>query len=415
MKPKMFLQQGRTRRQARRKGRGFTLVELLVSVSMSMGVAVGVFALAGQSVRTFSSEARLGDAHVNALTGFERMRADISRAGFHVTPNILRDPHVCGPVPATGLVSDLAAVRIQTGLDEENGITAHRLTLAGAYDWPEQFRVQEYENVNGVHVFRLALQGAEARLRESQVPLAHVFRPNQLLRVITPEGNEQYLTITGVDHATDLSLTTRIEVKATGDLYTAGGDGGNGGYPCGVRALCTDCLVNPVNVVRYQVSSLGPNENYEHMYADKHVGQFYDDEKNRLELVRVELEASGGEVPDSQELVAEYVVGLDFGIHVANLNGAGTQLDFYTADRPEYEDYAGLPQANNIVGPQLLRGLRTRLSVRSRQADRRAASAVDTGTAPYAFQLDANPPRFARVRNIQSDIALNNLYGITWQ
>ncbi len=415
MKREPIVERGRTRKQARRKGRGFTLVELLVSVSMSMGVALGVFALAGQGVRTFSSEARLGDAHVNAITGFERMRADIARAGFHVTPNILRDPHVCGPTPETGLLKSLSAVHINTSPEPVNGVSFHQLTLAGAYDWPEQFRVQEYEYVSGVHVFNLARQGAEARLREQGVPLDQVFRAKQLLRVVTPEGFEQYLTITGVEGSTDLSLNTRIAVKAIGDLYTAGGGDGNGGYQCGVRGHCTDCVVNPVNVIRYEIESLGLSDDYEHMYAPEQSGQFYDDVNNRGELVRVELEANGDVAPGSQELVAEYVVGLDFSIQVVNLNGATPQLEFYKADRPEYEDYAGPPQANNIVGPQLLRGLRTRLSVRSRQADRRATTAVPEGTAPYAFQLSADPPAFARVRNLQADIALNNLYGITWQ
>ena len=408
--------------------RGFTLVELLVSVSMSMAVAVGVFALAGQGVRTFSAETRMGDAHVGALTGFERLREDISRAGLHVTPNIQKDPRVCGPVPQQGVLANLAAVQIIPDVTHPNGVIADTLTLAGAYDWHEQFRVQEYQkNVAGNHVFTLALQGADARLREKGKPITDVFRIGQILRVVTPDGNEQYLTISGLNNVDNLPMGSRIVVTARGTLYTsAGADdvSGSGGYKCGVRGQCTQCLVNPVNVIRYKVDTLGANPKYKNIYASKQVGRFYDDEPHRVELVRVELDAVGDEVQDTEELIAEYVVGLDFGIFVAfvaNQNGAGTQLDFLESDDGNFHRYAGIPEVNNITGPQLLRGLRTRLSVRSRQADRRALEVENPPAAygfpdsPYGIQLGTTPPAYARVRNVQSDIALNNLNGMTWQ
>lgn len=400
--------------------RGFTLVELLVSVSMSMGVALGVFALAGQGVRTFTQESRLGDAQINALTGFERMRADIARAGFHVTPNIKSDPHVCGPPASSGPLSNLAAIRINTGSTPNNGIVADSITLAGAYSYYEQFHVDEYDNTTGNHVFRIDTRGADARMRQAGVPIDEVFKANQLLRVQTPEGNEQYLTIEALNDVSSLPMDQMVNVTATGHLYTKGGYG-ESGYPCGVHGLCRDCLINPVNLIQYRVVSLFDDPNYQHLYASEQFGQFYDDEDSRLELVRVELDANGQDIVGSTELIAEYVVGLDFGIHVAEQNGAAPQLRFFDSDdSTEFSLYAGAPEVNGGGGPQLLRGVRARLSVRSRQADRFNEFEHDSkdpldGTARHLYPLGTTGSAFARVRNIQSDIALNNLYGMNWQ
>ena len=96
------------RRAPRRAPRGFTLVELLVAITAGLFVAVAAFALAKQGSRFFQQEARVANAQFAATLGFDRLRADIARAGFLTTANVQRDPFHCGTTagwPSPGMPS----------------------------------------------------------------------------------------------------------------------------------------------------------------------------------------------------------------------------------------------------------------------------------------------------------------------
>jgi hypothetical protein len=106
---------------------------------------VASFALAKQGSRFFQQEARVANAQFSATLGFDRLRADIARAGFLSTGNVQRDPSVCPNVNPTagwpaGMVG-LAAMRITAatpvdGQDSANGLSPDQLTLAGSYASP---------------------------------------------------------------------------------------------------------------------------------------------------------------------------------------------------------------------------------------------------------------------------------------
>ena len=75
---------------------GFTLVELMVSITGGLFVAIAVFMLAKQSTNLYQSEGRVGTATLGSMVGFERLRQDVERASFLSTPAIRRDPKLCG-------------------------------------------------------------------------------------------------------------------------------------------------------------------------------------------------------------------------------------------------------------------------------------------------------------------------------
>ena len=87
---------------ARRGNAGFTLVELMVALTGGLFISLAVFALSRDSGRFYQSETRLANATVGGMLGFERLRTDIARAGFLISPNAVRDPRLCGSrlVPA---------------------------------------------------------------------------------------------------------------------------------------------------------------------------------------------------------------------------------------------------------------------------------------------------------------------------
>ena len=109
---------------------GFTLVELMVALTGGLFISLAVFALARDSGRFYQREARLANATVSGLIGFERLRADLGRAGFLASPNIARDPRVCA-VPdgtwPTGL-RNLASVQVSTPSVSYAALTANGRT-----------------------------------------------------------------------------------------------------------------------------------------------------------------------------------------------------------------------------------------------------------------------------------------------
>jgi hypothetical protein len=68
--------------------------------------------------------------------------------------------------------------------------------------------------------------------------------------------------------------------------------------------------------------------------------------------------------------------------------------------------------------PELIRTLRVRLGVRSRESDRPAdiAADVDAGATQglYRFNVGGTGDTFARVRTFQADVALNNQMDVLW-
>jgi len=124
------------------EARGFTLVELMVAMVGGMFVSIAVFALAKHASGFSMRQARVADATLQSVVGFERMRADIARAGFLSSPNLSKDPRVCRTADDDlypDRLKQLASVfieRIPDGLSTEateNGLAPRRIRLAGSY------------------------------------------------------------------------------------------------------------------------------------------------------------------------------------------------------------------------------------------------------------------------------------------
>jgi hypothetical protein len=190
-----------------------------------------------------------------------------------------------------------------------------------------------------------------------------------------------------------------------------------------------------VNVIQYDVRSLrtasnygGANASFSPLYAD---GGTTSEDVDRTELVRVEIDAAnGGFMTGTEELVAEYAVDLSFGITVADVTSTPTGYDpalvVIPPGDPQIKSWAG-PTVGLSPGrgPQFVRAVRTRLSVRSRESDRganvmasagaRVPGGSGLGPGVYRFSLSADGGAWARVRTVQAETALHNLANEVFQ
>jgi hypothetical protein len=145
----------------------------------------------------------------------------------------------------------------------------------------------------------------------------------------------------------------------------------------------------------------------------------------RTELVREELDVNGVSIDGTLEVVSEFAVDLAFGASVAQVlvspGPPPTTTQSITWVPSGASDLYTLWAGNNAVtsSPQRIRAVRARLGVRSVEADRLSglSGGSDAGGLPIGpglYRFGVGPNAFARVRTMQSDVALRNQVGVLW-
>jgi prepilin-type N-terminal cleavage/methylation domain-containing protein len=409
-----------TQTTERRQERGFTLVELMVAMVAGLFVSMAVFTLAKHASGFAMRQSRIADATLQSVIGFERLHSDIARAGFLSSPNVVRDPSICGDPGAEGYpaaLARLASVFIETvpaaersGEQTRNGIVPRRITLAGSYESPDMFPVRKVTQEDPPQVFLSPASLGMANINyiptTNESGLARVFGANRALRIVDDAGGVQFATIASISGGENPSIV----LDGSPDVQFRG----SSALKCGVRGDGGNDFVNVVNIVRYDLRDLRGDAALAAMYR---AGPTQDDD--RTELIREELDADGNVIAGTTELIAELAVDLGFSLFVAPTSASDHLQRLDDADVETYAgDPTGLPAGS---GPQLIRAVRAWLSVRSQEADRSTALTMTPAlSGPSRLRVSLNPddgtkPPFARVRTQQATIALPNQARITWQ
>lgn len=404
---------------AKRRARGFTLVELMASLAGGMALAVTVFLLAKHTSSLYQRETRAASATLGSVVGFARLRADIARAGFMASPNIRRDPFVCGS-PSSGswpaLLGSLSSIWIQDtpssslpAFFADNHIAPQQIIMAGNYSSAEAFPIRAvYAQTN---VFVVSLQVATGPLSrigynstgaDKQAILDAAFPAGRAVRIVDKSGRHHYATLQSTAISPDPTLT----LKGSAPALTFRGSSTSG---CGLTGEETGAMINTVNFIRYSLVNLSSDANYKPIFDTQ--GPSYD--ANRVELVRDELDPTGAAISGTRELIAEYAVDLRFRLTVAPSQRTALQY----VQGAAVAQWAGDPATLSAgKGPQLVREVQTWLSVRSREADRTSGVTLTSDGPVYRVGLGSGGTTpFARVRSVQARIALQNQIGVTWQ
>ncbi len=412
--------------------RGFTLVELMVALTGGLFVSIVVFLLARDGSRFYQRESRVANATFAVMTGFERLRSDIARAGFLTSPNIAKDPLFCGDLNDSAwpaLLKSMGSLQVVQGGSPDNatlagnGLDPDRIILSGSYSSVDQFPIRLI--VDDTTSYRIFLQvdsppmariGYSTTLsaEQQEVILSSVFGPGRALRIRDRGGGQHFGTIQSVSGGTQpsiqLSRSPMLRFRSGSDTL------------CGFKGYETGALANVVNFIQYDIRNLATDSNlegttaYAPLYSETASGPFDDD---RTELVRVELDTSGNPIAGTEELVAEYAVDLAFGLTVAEPNVTGPRVKTLDFADDTIDAYVGAGPYSINRGPHFVRAVRARLSVRSREADRPANidPSTDPAVAPGLYRIglgESGTAPFARVRTLQADIALRNQTNVLW-
>jgi hypothetical protein len=401
----------------------------MVALSGGLMFSAFVFMLAKDTTRFYQNELRLSAATQNAVTGFQRLRTDIARAGFLSTPNLSRDPSRCVDLMGdAGYTGNPGLQRLATlNIDTSRGDNQHSIDLMGSYASADTFPIRAVmTGGGGTQVFLQPQSGPMVRLvgqivtptqEQLDAALSNVFHVGRVLRIVDKAGAQQFGLITGVN--TNNVAQPFIQLSNAPALQTKS----SSAQPCGLRGTEAGSLVNVVQRIRYSLVTLTD--------ADVDLAPLLSgatDGGIRQDLVRTELDWSdAGEqlAGTTRELVAEYAVGLHFTLTAADPN-QNFRVTPIGPDR--FAEFAGSPLTAPLnAGPQRIRSVRALLAVRSSAPDRGAdllpdaqgpiAQGVYRVNIDPATPTDGSPapaPRFARVRTLQADIALRNQRNARW-
>ncbi|MEI9951105.1 MAG: prepilin-type N-terminal cleavage/methylation domain-containing protein [Pseudomonadota bacterium] len=403
---------------------GFTLVELMVALTGGLFISLAVFALARDSGRFYQREARMANATVSGLIGFERLRADLGRAGFLASPNAFRDPRLCtvpnGDWPA-GL-KNLASIQLSTPVDTypaltANGRTPPIITLAGSYSSSDVFGAKIVPDGPNV-IFELSTKegaGALRRLGNSGMPdndtMKAVFPLLRTLRIVQ-NGKQYYGQIVGAAGGAQPTVTINSQPPVqfrSGSLIGCG-------LSNVVGSGASTPTINVVNFIQYAVrppQTPTAIAGYQNLFTNSADGP---GEAGRTELTRVELDIEGHVLDRTEEIVAEYAVDLNLQVTaVTSITGCcDPNLAVLSPGDPLFNTFTG-PSFGTGNTPELIRSVRVRLGVRSREADRTAAVANPAAQGLFRFNIGSGTAEtFARVRTFQADVALHNQADILW-
>ena len=410
------------RRPPRR--RGFTLVELLVSLVAGLIVALAVVALSRDSTRTFYEEQRAASAEMSLRLAVDRLRQDIQRTSFMSSGNVLADTFVplsaksadkiptgapAGLQNLAGIRLDLQGSKAATPLSSTagNNFAADAIYLTGNFTTADQYTVQSVSSGSscGGQSFNLAVTSAAwYRVLTSPSPattLSQMFTPvagsEFLARISDDLGRFQYVLVcgtgvTGTQPWVEIDTTTPVDVTPYGFV-----DG--------------RLSINPVQTVKWSLKKLDAATYPQYAPLDPGAGA-----PDKYDLVREWVDSTGN-VVGTPELIAEYAVDLKFaftadtGTYVAG--AAAPNLVAYNFDATDNQTLAPLT-LTSTVQPQRIRSVRVRLSTRSPMGDR--GNALD---APDGYQMryctksagctaGVDSTDWARMRTVTTEISLPN-------
>lgn len=438
--------------------RAFTLIEILVSLAAGGLVLVGLLALSKNATQAFNEEARLAALQNSVRAASLRLQGDLALASYLSTPNFRADPRIVRPrgAASNANLGTLAGARRLSGLrivtngsdanaprSVANGYRSDAIEIGGNLTGSDPFVVLDVQIGAAAGCDRIVLNmdtPAIWRMRDPTAAdpnavlitrLQNLFVPatrdadgaNHLVRFVDPTGRSQYLStcrgrasvvaVGGVPAAVAIDVTAGVGNR----ILTTADTGGIGGWPG--RAV-GGCTINPVHLVRYE---LGPSN----VLAPALVGlEASTDANPKYDLYRSYLDATGVAIANP-ELVAEYMIGLRFGLTVdsATLGAPGTVS---TLTRIDPSDTANLvtwtgqvdgtaalpPAANGSQGPHRVRSVTMEVAARVPFADRDRPEPAGSAVRRYCVPGNCVPGTFtyARTRTVSMDVALPNHAGV---
>lgn len=337
---------------------GFTLIELMVTMVLSVVVLGALYVIYAQSVAAFRIETQYLNMQERVRFGLEHLKRDMRRAGFMAHPNSQNTTAKICPTPTFPL-------RAATVFAGDGGSTYQPWAGANPYVKPLQMVLfgdffhgkafptagiqgnkvyfQQHPNLPGC-TYSDAPAANNSSMCSNSVEFLRVFNADRYLRIVTQDQDEILLPIISANWA-ERSVVLADDVPRFGTSN------------CGIAGFGEGLEANVAGFVRYRVAvdtritPTGP----------------------KTDLIREELQVDGSTVVvDSQLVIAEYVVDLGLYDFIFDIKGTGVP-DLISLDTTTMgvADEVGGGLLGNTAGayPENLRAVTVKLTVRSPTED----------------------------------------------
>ena len=384
----------RSRHRHRRQRRsGFTLVEMMVALTIGAMVIASVYTIGSSAARHFQEQQRVSQLQLSVRLALDRIRRDAGRAGYLGTMNSATDMP-CGPLPAPqirGVLIQNPSPAVPAALTTQPGFggtgQADRLDITGNFRTGDAYAVQQWQSnqllLNTEHLnYHRSFTANPATAAIDVALFASTFAAGT--PIMARLGGMRFWTTATAANADAIGSRATITTAATpaclGD-YPGWGEGG--------------ILVAPVSMVRYEILdapaaltprvplATGPN----------------------TVLMRTEMNPLTGAILDGPNPILEYAVHFDVDT-IRDITPPGPLPPVLQIQN----DGAAALATNNFPGS--IRGLRISLAARTPESDPRLSGGIAPladGT-PRAFQVGIGFAGNARVRSAYTEVFLPNAH-----
>lgn len=382
-----------SRRRQRRAG--FTLVELMVAMTLGALVIASVYTLGGSASRDFQAQQRITQLQLATRLALDRVRRDVERAGLHGTPDSQVERLGATPVRrvvAVRLQNDAARAVLDAAGSGNTTAQGDLLTLVGNFSTSDAYLVRSLNDTGDTVFLQTSWQG----FRRSFVVLdgdsndvvdaglfQDVFRAGRMLHIQTIAGNHFFVRVVGANVVGD---------NATVQFTPAIGVGGTA-----VVGLAEGALVAPLSEIQYGLEANAP---------DLPANPDEDITGTNVSLVRREIDmASGTVVAGSTRTVLEWAVHFDVD---AILDDTAIGMAPSALSLTQYDDANA--EAQIAARPARVRALLVTLGARTREQDRSFPWIAPVAGAPLVrFRVFDGRDGAAHVRTSSAEIGLPNL------
>lgn len=379
---------------------GFTLVELMVALTVTAAVVATIYTIGGASARNFHEQQRISQLQLAVRMAMDRLRRDLERAGMHgvgATAAVRLGHTPPAAFAAVNLRNDdpgsRAALSAIPGASS-NPTQADAISITGNFVTSDAYLVRSIAQ-NGMRIelqcawqgFRRSFSDTVADPRGNTFDAAlfrQVFSVGRMLHLQTLNDYHFFVRITGASLVQGPTPeATRAQIDVTPALPIGG---------LQMQGLGEGSLVAPITEIRYQLMEPAPDLP---AVADPLVTG------PRTVLARIEREIGTGAVL-SQQTVLEWAVHFDVDA-VVDVALPGNPPNLQVLD-----DAAA--QAAVAANPQNVRALLVEIAARTAEQDPQFPFVPSPpAIGPSSYLVFPGRPGAARLRSARAEISLPNL------
>jgi prepilin-type N-terminal cleavage/methylation domain-containing protein len=405
---------------------GFTLLELMVALTVG-GIAItSIYAIGSASTRQFHTQQQVANTQSSLRIALNQVKRDLARAGFLSTPSASAPGQVCAPVSSTihnpptmslaGISRFTNDIGINTasnnngnvdptGNNVANGASVDEIVLMANYE-----TANEYSGVRLTNSSEIAISGTWHAFTQDFTdwynPSGDPFEPTAFARAFTAGRLIRIRTTTGVSHFAQVAangLTDPTPGPPATDALVRFAPA----IPGGCQATVTGGWVAPVSTIRYVVqNAAGGTLNDQRNVATPGGAIAASAANPNAQLWRVEVLPTDTVTPlDAANLparvVADYVVGFNVSFTMST-QGNPNLADIYNVGVT-----TNTPATVN-ANPERVRAVTVDLAVRTPDQDRFMQFSQTNCANLRCFQVNTAPGA-ARVRRMRAEVFLPNL------